>query len=219
MIRAILDGTKTQTRRIVKPQVINVGGATPWEWKGTRPKAKRGSGWIASTSLDELLSWLKYSCPQGKPGDRLWVKETHAYFDADRENAGVVYRESDNGRTWEAEDEGWKWKPSLFMPRKWSRITLEVVSVRVERLNDCSEADAKAEGVEFVTSMGLPFVKVPEEDKAQLYTNYLPNEGGWDGVTLGPVESYQSLWESINGPESWALNPWVWVIEFKRIEP
>lgn len=189
MVRAILDGTKTQTRRIVKPQVINVGGATPWEWKGTRPKAKRGSGWIASTSLDELLSWLKYSCPQGKPGDRLWVKETHAYFDADRENAGVVYRESDNGRTWEAEDEGWKWKPSLFMPRAWSRITLEVVSVRVERLNEISITDALAEGI--ITDDQWP---------------------------VDPRDSYRSLWESINGSGSWALNPWVWVIEFKRID-
>ncbi len=184
MVRAILDGSKTQTRRIVKGatgpfwshpgyRVVMRDGVTKWETHGGKP--------------NDYGPAIK--CPQGLPGDRLWVKETHAYFDADPEHAGVVYRESDNGRTWEAQDEGWKWKPSLFMPRWASRITLEVESVRVERLNDCSRGDAMAEGCPF------------------------PNMA--DGPD--PRKWYSELWESINGPGSWARNEWVWVVEFRKI--
>ena len=93
-----------------------------------------------------------------------------------------------------------KWRPSIFMPRWVSRITLEITDVRVERLQDISEADAIAEGVE-----------------------YLPDVGGWrcymnerGGYTYA-VTSYRSLWESINGPGSWAANPWVWVIGYRRV--
>lgn len=194
MVRAILAGTKTQTRRIVKPQDIDVSDGVPF----LLPYA---------SGVPEPVQVV---CPQGNPGDRLWVKETHAYFDADRENAGVVYRESDNGRTWEAEDEGWKWKPSLFMPRKWSRITLEVVSVRVERLNDISEEDAKAEGAEELS------LESQESINDTRYGPGLTDNGYYPEVSY--VEGYQSLWESINGHGSWAANPFVWVIEFRRVK-
>lgn len=202
MVRAIIDGTKTQTRRIVKPQVINVGGSAPWEWKGTRPKAKSGTGWIASTDLGELLSWLKYSCPYGKPGDTLWVRETWDFRDwsdsPDDRQIMLMYG-ADGEQRLAIAPEGWnpmvygheRWRPSIHMPRWASRITLEVESVRVERLQAISEADAIAEGIK-------PFPSSPSKI---------------------PVMQYQDLWESINGPGSWEANPWVWVITFKRVKP
>ena len=202
MVRAILDGSKTQTRRIVKPQVLNVGGATPWEWKGTRPKSKTGTGWIASTHLDGLLSWLKYSCPYGKPGDRLWVRETwgKVHHEGVDPLPTYFYRADE----YDAErDSLIRWKPSLFMPRWASRITLEVVSVRVERLNDISEEDAKREGadpVELLTDVATGLLTIPMVSYNGSY-----------------VDGYAALWESINGPGSWAVNPWVWVVEFRKI--
>lgn len=212
MVRAILDGTKTQTRRMVSMSNSDIDGNgsrmpyTDRAWEefdfsdafvdpGPSPVGNPGP------YLNVALDWAGKDrsrhrfYPKVWPGDRLWVKETHAYFDADRENAGVVYRESDNGRTWEAEDEGWKWKPSLFMPRKWSRITLEIVSVRVERLNAISEEDAWAEGIQ---------VKFCEAGKPCTCES-------------NPVGEYADLWESINGPGSWVLNPFVWVISFRKL--
>ncbi len=100
-----------------------------------------------------------------------------------------------------------KWKPSIHMPRWASRITLEVTGVRVERLQDISEEDAIAEGVECWEERGY-------DDAQDFYRNY---HTGGDLFTA--KASYRTLWESINGPGSWERNDWVWVIEFKRIEP
>jgi hypothetical protein len=132
---------------------------------------------------------VAFRCPFGAVGDQLWVRETFAgdygcgfIYAADHPNSDIRKGDLDDG-----EQTLRRWTPSIHMPRDASRITLEIVGVRVERLNDISEADAMAEG-----------------------------------VTKGPLDPWQStafmrLWESINGPESWAANPWVWVLEFKKV--
>lgn len=185
MVRAILDGSKTQTRRIVKNMPREVEG-------GYFEAYNKGNAWNWWTK-DHRPSLPQIKCKYGKPGDRLWVRETWAWFDAEKGHEGCVYRASENGQAWEREDEGWRWKPSIHMPRWASRITLEVESIRVERLNDCSMEDALAEGV----------------------SDHDPDTGAWQN----PKEQYADLWESINGPGSWDANPWVWVVTFKRITP
>jgi hypothetical protein len=131
-------------------------------------------------------------CPYGSPGDRLWVRE--AFRDARSHAAGRVLYRADG-------DVACGWKPSIHMPRSASRITLEVTGVRVERLQAISEADALAEGVSFVA-----------DGCARFGVDGLP--GSWCDCA---VTAYAALWESINGAGSWDANPWVWVIEFKRL--
>lgn len=193
MVRALLAGTKTQTRRVVKVQpepgfIGNYGPGNPFI------RGERGD----------------IRCPYGQPGDRLWVRETwqgplldseehEAQFsedgpDAFKKPGFCAYRATD---TLDAIDEDGKdlgWRPSIHMPRWASRILLEIVSVRIERLQDISDADAKAEGV------ALP---------PSTCTMY-------DGIWR---DGYRNLWQFINGQGSWDANQWVWVIEFKRIEP
>jgi hypothetical protein len=100
-----------------------------------------------------------------------------------------------------------QWKPSIHMPRWASRITLEVVSVRVERLQDISEEDAMSESIESWEERGV-------DDAQDYYRDYVTG-----GHVYNAKDSFRSLWQSINGPGSWEANPWVWVVEFKRIEP
>jgi hypothetical protein len=175
MVRAILNGSKTQTRRVVKLK--------PWH---SLQEREDGTLWPWMHDNDrDCDHWLP--CPYGQPGDRLWVRETfaegiHQMADANHwayaaDRFGTQQRLSD------------RWKPSIHMPRSASRITLEITIVRVERLQDISEADAMAEGV---------------------------NAGKYLGLERANARAFSELWESINGPDSWAANPWVWVIEFRR---
>lgn len=186
MVRAILDGRKTQTRRIMKPQ--------PEE-------CPRGGHWWPSNVFKTMLhvenemqngegGWgglVGDACPFGDVGDRIWVRETFASGLCTKTT--LAYR-----ATHKREDlqEGWnetiKWTPAIHMPRWASRILLEITDVRVERLRSMSQDDARAEGV--IAASG-------------------PMEAGL---------AFRELWDSIYGPESWRDNPWVWVIEFKRVE-
>lgn len=187
MVRAILEGRKTQTRRVMKPQPF---------W-GER-QGLQSAGWCFSSPKVALLSWpgdklteaLKSHCPYGQRGDRLWVRETFLVDDnrripktATRKNFEVDYKATSE------DSPHWRWRPSIHMPRWASRITLEITGIRVERLQDISEADAHAEGVTI-----------------RSVTHY-------DGQAK---DYFFALWEKINGLESWAANPWVWVIEFKK---
>ncbi len=158
MVHAIMAGRKSQTRRVVKPRELKFLGVS------------RGG----------LLSrFFPGKCPYGAVGDRLWVKETFQPVQLASAVTAWRYRATDlKGLA--------PWKPSIFMPRSASRITLEIVSVHVERLNDISNEDCFAEGLPWDTSKG---------------------NRTW----------YADLWESINGKGSWDENPWVWVIEFRRI--
>lgn len=198
MVRAILDGRKTQTRRVVKPQPSNPHpGILVWKNDEHFPETT-------------FPKWMAERCPYGQPGNRLWVRETWAYFGGDeylyqKEPGSVGYRAEHDGL---ASAPGGRWRPSIHMPRWASRLTLEVVSVRVERLQAISEEDARAEGVE----------RHPEPFTSG-YRNYEP-EPSFESVTYHPTarESFASLWRSINGAESWDANPWVWRIEFARVE-
>ena len=145
-------------------------------------------------------------CPYGVAGDRLWVRETFDKRAMDKSHRDYAYRatccRSPLGMF------GDKWTPSIHMPSWASRILLDIVSVRVERLQDISEADAIAEGIERDS-------KYPTLWKR----GELHGDQNTVKVTAFPKLAYRSIWESINGPLSWAQNPWVWVVEFKRVMP
>lgn len=194
MVRAILEDRKTQTRRIVK-------GAA---WKMIFFDDECDS-WCGSNEEDFMNDpHAKVIPPQyGVPGDRLWVKET---FQMHTTLAGirVTYRE-DNSDAWIEPPETWEgipddnhWRPSLFMPRWASRITLEIEAVRVERLHEISEEDSVAEGI-IAPRMDHSLCEATDHPIATLV--------------------FSELWESINGPGSWDANPWVEVIQFRRIKP
>ncbi len=205
MVRAVLAGTKTQTRRVVKPQFAKE--AAPVEMPATDPirgwvvGGHSGIWWCdAAANPDEAMR-----CPYGKPGDRLWVREAWRVFAAfNKKPPRDITR---NELVWyEAQDEVpfhptafGRLRPSMFMPRWASRITLEVTGVRVERLRDISEADAMAEGV-------------PSADLASGRECIFPHQGTYRW-------GFQLLWESINGPSSWGSNPWVWCVSFRRVQP
>jgi hypothetical protein len=194
MVQAILENRKTQTRRAVKGRAL--------EW------LELGMFTPEFVALDD-----NELCPYGKVGDVLWVRETWAYLDfLGPEEADYVYKASDNGKEWESNSEGFKWKPSIHMPRTACRLFLKIKSVRVERLQDITNDDAFSEGIEWK-------IKFPEEDpNAKYYKDYGFNDRFAAGTHFKAKDSFKTLWQSINGPESWQANPWVWVIEFEKTE-
>lgn len=216
MVRAVLDGRKTQTRRIIQERHLYSGGRTPGNWPVHMPEGEEG---------EKARLWAESNSPFGAVGDRLWVKETwsvvsHAFdndglmidYVPDRPAKAVhekpfgrgyysghaIYA-ADGGFTW-GDDDGCVdgrscWKPSIHMPRWASRITLEITGIRVERLNSMTERDAIAEGC----------------------------IGGHNSIpgyhySATPHEHFHHVWQSIYGADSWQANPWVWVVEFNRIE-
>lgn len=194
MVRAILEGRKSQTRRVIKPQPVpNADGSYDME---TKPR----SGYSNENSLRNFLDLY---CPYGDPGDRLWVRETWAVHPSlnsrkpsEIPKNRVVYFRADPA----VNETHYMWRPSIFMPRWMSRITLEIVKVRVERLQEISEEDAIAEGI---SDANL-------DDDTQLAKEHLLR----GSLT---IDRYARLWCQINGDTGYALNPWVWVIEFKKI--
>jgi hypothetical protein len=185
MVRAILDGSKTQTRRVVKTRVENASRV-----------GKRGAQ--AHIESPEALN----HCPYGQPGDRLWVRET---FGQVGENGRYVYCANPaDDYQWGAgkpSQGGFRWRPSIHMPRVASRITLEITDVRVERLQDISEEDARAEGI---TDGGC--TECGEHEPC-----------GCANPSPDARDAFCWLWQSINGADSWSENPWVWVISFRRV--
>jgi hypothetical protein len=220
MVRAILDGSKTQTRRVVKRQ-------GDMEFDVNDPFY--GPYWLSyATEADGEDA--KVRCPYGKPTERLWVRETHRYWFPDWIDSPAYpcrcrYKADDSlvelAVEWEEnlqfstpqdvglDVESTKWRPSIFMPRWASRITLEITATRVERLQSISETDARAEGVK------LRQRAVSPSEAQGFWWDYLRSEPGYRWAR----ESFASLWESINGPGSWEANPWVWVVEFSRVQP
>jgi hypothetical protein len=208
MVRAILEGQKTMTRRVVKPRLI------PFIEKAALVNGK---------PCIDLLD-IEIPCPYGIPGDRLWVRETWVHLP----NNTVLYRATDNERSeaWKMYGEP-KWRPSIFMPRWASRILPEITNVRVERLQDITEEDAIGEGI------GRQIVH--SEDHG--WKNYLwhGDFGNFGNYGMGNKQSdawpyqystyrnakdcFSSLWELINGKKyPWASDPWVWVIEFTPLK-
>ena len=199
MVRALLDGSKTQTRRIIKR-------SGEWPANAVRVSMLEIRGTAMAIDANRCSYGPEIKFPYGHPGDRLWVRETFQPTFGD----GVERSETDwdtgagfdinypatTGRIeWiDGEDNITdRCKPAIHMPRWCSRITLEITGVRVERLHAINEVDAIAEGAPWAACGS-------------------PQEGSHKA-------GYALLWESINGPNSWELNPWVWVIEFKRVTP
>jgi hypothetical protein len=202
MVRAILEGRKTQTRRIIKSKgtwsVEDADDFSNRKWPGYE---------------DEYGTWTDMPCSYGNPGDRLWVRETFSswhhgcqWHDCTREGRSKVscsnlfYRS-----THHFPDDDQRWVPSIFMPRWASRITLEITRVWVERLQDISNADCTAEGI---TASGKA-VKLSNGSYAQA--------GRYENKASTVRQLFSELWTSINGPGSWNANPWVWAIEFARV--
>ncbi|WP_080765650.1 morphogenetic protein [Pseudomonas lactis] len=221
MVRAILEGRKTVTRRAVKPQpevrmVDMIGPMLTF-------KNKRGGHWLYPNAKAQIIA----DCPYGKPGDRLWVRETFALLGnedgccidwqdnlvkGDERGAARIYRAScppgDYGLNqipakaeWKPDTEAMEydgaWRPSIHMPRWASRILLEITDVRVERLQDISRADIRAEGLQCPPELA-------SDDVSPNYRDWYP-------------AAWRELWESTGG--NWDANPWVWVVEFKRVTP
>lgn len=234
MVRAILDGRKTQTRRVMKVQ--------------PKPsKSRPGDFWFSSKKLESMvhvsdlapgnspiadyhLFIQEHCCPFGAVGDRIWVRETWGVVSHELDEDGriqpwtpdrpatvihempfgngyysghAIYA-ADGDFTW-GDDDGYEdgrscWKPSIHMPRAASRILLEITDVRVERLNAISQEDAQAEGMEL--------------------TGWRPTYSDPDSGSevMTPYDNFAELWSSIYGEGSWKADPWVWVIEFKRVE-
>ncbi|EPY2139280.1 hypothetical protein ACXARS_003521 [Klebsiella quasipneumoniae] len=217
MVRALLSGRKTQTRRPIK-------------WKQTRfteiGEREDGSKWPWSEDAEHACDFW-HPCPFGAVGDRIWVRETFCPVD-DTQYGGekwVDYRstpryEASHPAGWDCapnDAEALKWHPSIHMPRWASRILLEITNVRVERLNAISEEDAQREGVHTEvwdqTVVARNYAAIDEF--FQFWTEDMPHY-----VEMNQLyrSSFRSLWESIYGAENWLANPWVWVIEFKRVE-
>jgi hypothetical protein len=198
MVRAILEGRKTMTRRTVKPPIKRAAPVciSPWEEGVTRYKPGEFGVYREGTPLGMWGLERVLKCHYGVPGDRLWVRECWSvaeYDDEDgTERACYRYRATHK-------DEYAKWKPSVFIPRSAARINLEITRVRVERLWDITEEDAKAEGM-----------------TEEIYGNEIV----YGDERLGHKAVFYRYWNELYGDnrdESWKYNPFVWVIEFRRI--
>lgn len=232
MVRAILDGRKTQTRRVVVPQPSHVEGNTLY---------LDGDGFYGRAARDRIIH-----CPYGAPGDRLWVRETWTEFYASSRGAthetGVRYKADGGERILSVptarygasltDDDRLAWRPSIHMPRWASRITLEITDVRVQRVQEISEEDAIAEGMRWVAP-------TEEEQRAhraeaEEYGEVEPRD--MDGVWIapgtdcgfGPKQSrerwaisaqgaYRWFWDHLG--YGWEANSWVWAITFRRLPP
>lgn len=221
MVRALLDGRKTQTRRVIKPDIVG------------NMDIPRGQGDVDAgcpyIETENGMMSVKDLCHYGQPGDILWVRETWSEYDcldgdADNYSVAVCYKASYSEFTYgSAEDQGaviWfdsdretfevykqkiegyevfgeKWNPPIYMPKKFARIWLEITDIRVERVQDISEEDAQAEGC-------VNDVRLISDEKA--YYGFYAQE------------RFELLWDSVNAKlgHPWESNPWVWVIKFRR---
>jgi hypothetical protein len=190
MVQAVLEGRKTMTRRVCHPQpcpefLARGAVAVVPQWP-----LQDGVRWFMADGCSELIK-----CAYGRPGDRLWVRETFREVGeakAEELRCAWAYRaDGEHGNVL-------RWKPAIFMPRWASRLTLGITAVRVERLQDITEQDAIAEGV-------------PRHDSRYL-------GGDWLRRLAGPILAFADIWDSINDKRCpWSSNPWVWVISFRRI--
>ncbi len=206
MVRAILDGSKTQTRRIMKPQPTPSESCENDFWFPVH--AVRSMVHVKKDQLPGCEGLMKSVSPYDC--ERLWVRETwrtNSIYDDDKpslipDSAPIEYLANTISG-----DMAGKIRPSIFMPRWASRINLEIVDVRVERLQDISDEDAKAEGIAPTPGRDIVDRWLVKNPKGSL-SEY--------SSTQYPVDAYKSLWQSINGSASWDSNPWVWVIEFRN---
>lgn len=223
MVLAILEGRKTQTRRVLSPNpdawIRGSSGkfGIPMKITNEFPSPNK-SIW----QEDDGTRYKPIKCKYGTADDRLWVRETWAPADSfanTPDNCAFFYRADNSAHLFSSDNnipidtygvafDKLRWKPSIHMPRIASRILLEITDIRVERLQDISEEDAKAEGVHFYGW---------DDTEQNDYKNYLHEDQFDDFGVCSAKESFETLWQSINGPDSWEKNPWVWVIEFEKI--
>jgi len=212
MVRALLDGRKTQTRRVVKPAIAEAlnflggradeapatGNDVTIEWGPSEDDDGKTvpAQWLARCAEYPEEGVIPIGTAYGQPGDRLWVRETCSIG-----GNGYFYRAD----VPQPETVKYAWIPSIHMRREASRITLEITDVRVERLHEISRLDCFAEGW--------------PADARQLEQVWQAKAAGVgdDGVDDASINWYADLWETLNGPDSWDANPWVWVVEFKRL--
>jgi hypothetical protein len=210
MVKAILAGNKIQTRRVVKPQFKVAHEVFTYQ----------GNTYVQTELLERDKNPLNgcIKCPYGQAGDKLWVREAwqaakeHGEYD----KSSVMYKADITQRDLDYEGCDWDWRPSIFMPRKFSRITLEITEARVQRVQEISEADAIAEGIPAFAPNGIiQESTIPRKQYSVL----------WDKIN-GKVHNRQfTLDDKSNrhwvkdqvGEYSWSSNPWVWCISFKRI--
>lgn len=210
MVESLITNHKTQTRRVMKPQPSdNV------QWIGfgfscfTPQRHIEGRGNFLDGSGVKF-----FKCPYGQPGDILWVRESFCLTQP-RDPETYYFGYKDGFHSYEPASSKYYfstpdvWIPSIHMPKEACRLFLKVKSIRVERLQDISEEDAIAEGIEV---MRVHVHKVFRNYQDEAKTN-----GGYKGFVETAIASFKSLWQSINGEQSWKNNPWVWVIEFERI--
>lgn len=178
MVKAVLADRKTQTRRVIKNACDII---QDWDDKD------KSYGPYYEDQYGDFHKSIE-ACPYGQIGSVLWVRETFAFYGDDIQ--GVVHYKATH------QCEGSGWKPSIFMPKKYCRIWLEIIDIRVERVQDIGEKDAESEGIQFLRN-------APDVDEA-----------------LSAKQLFECLWDSINEKRgySWESNPWVWTVEFKRID-
>ena len=200
MVRAILEGRKSQTRRVVKSPIGSLAGLGFWGYDTTVSDG-------ATTAMfgDQLgYTRARVRCPYGQSGDRLWVRETFTRLWFEPGDGWQTFYKADDNLDYVRDAAVGLWHPSIHMPRAYSRITLEITDVRVEQVQEVSEADAEAEGV----------------------TRELRGPRMYPGTNAARIlESHQAafarLWDAINAKRGygWDSNPWVWVISFRRVQP
>lgn len=227
MVQAILAGRKTQTRRTRGLEEINKN-PDDWqfEWADfalTKPYRFTQKSTITKKALkNQSFCQAEAKCPYGKRGDILWVRETFTILEPEHCMGGMpsrfVYKADCDNTSEDARKDyikvgyPYQWKPSIHMPKEAARIWLKIVKVKAERLQSLAKSDSINEGI-----MPLSMSAMQMAQRGQLYYDYSkPKQFFNDG--LPPLWSFNSLWCSIHGPDSWDLNPWVWVIEFERLE-
>lgn len=223
MVQAILEGRKTMTRRIVKPQ----------------PSIKMGVGkWLKNELLQMIggqeivTDYMVKHNPYGQPGDVLWVREKfrkhhpvdeYGYIDFETtildyaaDNPEPLYLTDGDGFVRTNKDGSEKFvpfKPSIHMPKDACRLFLQITNIRVERLQEISQNDCVNEGIQQLLMSSMQ----KAQSGGKRFRNYLKKPELFNEA-VSSYESFQTLWQSINSPESWEANPWVWVVEFKQIE-
>ena len=212
MVRALLAGNKTQTRRVVKPQPPLAARDAGCITSSTDPSHVGAWWWLDSLDLLEAgVVGEEFRCPHGQPGDRLWVRETFATC-----GSRVRYRADQADPNDYPGVNFQPWRPSIHMPRSASRITLEITDVRVQRLHDITCEDILAEGVRVPaceqTGNALIDISTPDGPGAFLTREQFKNP---DALLRA---HWAALWCAINGRASWDANPWVWAITFQRVE-
>ncbi|AYO54415.1 hypothetical protein [Acinetobacter wuhouensis] len=198
MVQAILEGRKSQTRRVLNPQP-----------EGKTLQSNLDRKWLSKKFNGLLLPKIEdlpIHCPYGQVGDNLWVREKFRKTEISDCGCDDQCNCNFGGYEYFAStlDKSEKWKPSIHMPRSASRLLLEITNIRVEKLNQISRADAVKEGLHQLPATG----------------RYVISQGDqyFGGASSNPVEVFSWLWESINGLNSWSKNPWVWVVEFKVVK-